>query len=107
MKDNIRGEESPNFTNANGDSVAIVVGPTASETEACLLAILQEEHQEAAKLLAEEVHREVTFDRELSEEIPELPNDVDYSQLGVWIDPIGGYFAKIIKNSVFFKGLVP
>uniref|UniRef100_A0A1I8MXV0 Inositol monophosphatase n=1 Tax=Musca domestica TaxID=7370 RepID=A0A1I8MXV0_MUSDO len=107
MKDNIRGEESPNFTNANGDSVAIVVGPTASETEACLLAILQEEHQEAAKLLAEEVHREVTFDRELSEEIPELPNDVDYSQLGVWIDPIDATAEYISGDTMFtnFPGI--
>ncbi|XP_061390670.1 inositol polyphosphate 1-phosphatase-like [Musca vetustissima] len=107
MKDNIRGEESPNFTNANGENIAIVVGPTATETEACLLAILQEEHQEAAKILAEEVHRQVTFDKELNEEIPELPNDVDYSQLGVWIDPIDATAEYISGDTMFtnFPGI--
>ncbi|XP_073815576.1 inositol polyphosphate 1-phosphatase-like isoform X3 [Musca autumnalis] len=106
MKDNIRGEESPNFTNANGESVAIVVGPTVEETESCLLAILQEEHQVAAKILAEEVHRDV-FDKGLSEEIPELPNDVDYSKLGVWIDPIDATAEYISGDTMFtnFPGI--
>lgn len=91
MKDNIRGEESPSFTNSHGESVAITVGSTCEETEACLLAILHDEQAEAAKILANEVHREIAYDKEISEEIPELTNDVDYSQLGVWIDPIGRY----------------
>lgn len=89
MKDNIRGEESPTFKNSQGESVDIVVGATEAETSECLLQILETQHQEAANILAQEVHRNVTFDRELHEDLPELPNDVDYSKLGIWIDPIG------------------
>ncbi|GBP16201.1 Inositol polyphosphate 1-phosphatase [Eumeta japonica] len=60
----------------------------AEDTADCLLQILQPEHQEAATLLAQEVHRTIKFDKELPDELPELPNEVDYSQFGVWIDPI-------------------
>ncbi|XP_013101786.2 inositol polyphosphate 1-phosphatase [Stomoxys calcitrans] len=108
MKDNIRGEESPNFTNANGESIAIAVGPGASETESCLLAILHNGHEEAARILATEVHREIAFDQEQPEEIPELPNDaVDYTNLGVWIDPIDATAEYISGDTMFtnFPGI--
>uniref|UniRef100_A0A1I8QDY7 Inositol polyphosphate 1-phosphatase n=1 Tax=Stomoxys calcitrans TaxID=35570 RepID=A0A1I8QDY7_STOCA len=108
MKDNIRGEESPNFTNANGESIAIAVGPGAGETESCLLAILHNGHEEAARILATEVHREIAFDQEQPEEIPELPNDaVDYTNLGVWIDPIDATAEYISGDTMFtnFPGI--
>lgn len=89
MKDNIKGEESPTFKNANEETVAITVGSTQTETVECLLQILHADHQDAANILATEVHRNINYDKELHEDIPELPNDVDYSQLGIWIDPIG------------------
>lgn len=89
MKENIKGEESPTFKNSQDESVPIVVGDSKTETFDCLLQILQAEYQEAANILSQEVHRNVTYDKELHEDLPEIPNDVDYSQLGVWIDPIG------------------
>lgn len=94
MKDNIKGEESPSFTNASGESVTIAVGTSEEETAICLLQILRDDHQEAANALAAEVHRSISIDKELHEDIPELPNDTDYSKLGIWIDPIGKNFLK-------------
>lgn len=89
MKANIKGEESPTFKNSQDESVAIVVGEDVSATAECLLQILQADYQQAAQILAEEVHRCVEFDKEIHEDLPDLPNDVDYGQLGIWIDPIG------------------
>ncbi|XP_065363805.1 inositol polyphosphate 1-phosphatase [Calliphora vicina] len=107
MKENIKGEESSTFKNAEDESVAIVVGANETETADCLLQILQTQHQEAAQILAEEVHRSVEFDKELHEDFPELPNDVDYSQLGIWIDPIDATAEYISGDTMFtnFPGI--
>ncbi|XP_075147805.1 inositol polyphosphate 1-phosphatase [Haematobia irritans] len=108
MKEHIQGEESPHFTNANGESVGIIVGPTQDDTESCLLAILRNGHEEAARILAAEVHREITFDQEQPEDIPDLPDDdVDYTNLGVWIDPIDATAEYISGDTMFtnFPGI--
>ncbi|KAM7359319.1 inositol polyphosphate 1-phosphatase-like isoform 2-T6 [Cochliomyia hominivorax] len=107
MKNNIKGEESPNFKNSQNEIVAIVVGENVSDTAECLLQILQSDYQEAAQILAEEVHRNVEFDKQLHEDLPELPNDVDYSQLGIWIDPIDATAEYISGDTIFtnFPGI--
>ncbi|KAI8129919.1 hypothetical protein FF38_03398 [Lucilia cuprina] len=107
MKENIKGEESPSFKNSQDENVPIVVGADVTETVECLLQILQAQHQEAAHILAEEVHRSVEFDKVLHEDLPELPNDVDYSQLGIWIDPIDATAEYISGDTIFtnFPGI--
>ncbi|XP_054726265.1 inositol polyphosphate 1-phosphatase [Anastrepha obliqua] len=104
MRDAIKGEESPNFTNADGESTVIVVGETAEETAQCLAAIL---NVEAAEVLAGEVHRDVAYEEALLGEIPVLPPDLDYSNLGIWIDPIDGTAEYISGDSIFtdFPGI--
>jgi len=88
MKDAILGEESPNFTNQLGESVTIAVGATEEDTAASLQAVLSG-HEDAASALATEVHRDVSFSSEKLGEIAQLPDELDYGNLGIWIDPIG------------------
>lgn len=88
MREAILGEESPSFTNKLGEKVTIVVGDTEDETAACLGAVLGE-HKVAADALAAEVHQKVNFDNAKLGDIPELPAELDCSNLGIWIDPIG------------------
>ncbi|XP_018790935.1 PREDICTED: inositol polyphosphate 1-phosphatase [Bactrocera latifrons] len=104
MREAINGEESPNFTNADGESVTIAVSETAEETAQCLGAIL---NVEAAEVLANEVHREVIYEEALLGEIPTLPEDLDYGNLGIWIDPIDGTAEYISGDSIFtdFPGI--
>ncbi|XP_036322736.1 inositol polyphosphate 1-phosphatase [Rhagoletis pomonella] len=104
MREGIKGEESPNFTNVEGESVTIVVGETAEETAQCLAAIL---NAEAAEILASEVHRDVAYEEEVLGEIPALPADLDYSNLGIWIDPIDGTAEYISGDTIFtdFPGI--
>lgn len=87
MRESILGEESTHFTNKLGQEITIAVGDTAVETAAGLEAVL-DGHSKAAEALAAEVHRSVDYDTTL-ENIPELPESLDYSNLGIWIDPIG------------------
>ena len=58
MKDNIFGEESNTFTNTSGECVRIELKGTVEGT-ASLLEKVRVGHSAAAKLLAEEVHREM------------------------------------------------
>lgn len=114
MREAINGEESPNFTNVDGESVTIAVGETAEETAQCLGAILNGiviffiltlpyvniilPAVEAAEVLANEVHREVIYEEALLGEIPALPEDLDYGNLGIWIDPIGKFSFTYYKK---------
>uniref|UniRef100_A0A1A9WHT0 Inositol polyphosphate 1-phosphatase n=1 Tax=Glossina brevipalpis TaxID=37001 RepID=A0A1A9WHT0_9MUSC len=107
MLENIQGEESPSFANATGKAVKIYVGATEEETTECLLQVLQSEYEDAAKALALEVHRVVEFHKELHEDLPQLPPEIDYKQFGVWIDPIDATAEYISGDTMFtnFPGI--
>ncbi|XP_017117523.1 inositol polyphosphate 1-phosphatase [Drosophila elegans] len=106
MQDAILGEESPNFTNKLGESVTIAVGSSEEDTSSCLLAVLSG-HEGAANALAKEVHQEVNFTSEKLGEIPQLPDDLDYANLGIWIDPIDATAEYISGDTMFtdFPGI--
>ncbi|XP_034487106.1 inositol polyphosphate 1-phosphatase [Drosophila innubila] len=106
MRDAIQGEESPNFTNKLGDKVTIVVGDTEDETSACLGAVLGD-HKAAANALAAGVHQKVVYHNDKLGDIPELPADIDYSNLGIWIDPIDATAEYISGDTIFtnFPGI--
>ncbi|KAH8250888.1 hypothetical protein KR038_009572 [Drosophila bunnanda] len=106
MHETILGEESPNFTNKLGESVTIAVGAGEEETAACLEAVLSG-HEGAAKALASDVHRVVNFESEKLGEIPELPKELDYANLGIWIDPIDATAEYISGDTMFtdFPGI--
>ncbi|KAH8360080.1 hypothetical protein KR093_010642 [Drosophila rubida] len=107
MRQAIQGEESPNFTNKLGQKVTIAVGNTSAETAACLSSVLGGDHQNASEALAAEVHRKVAYDNVMLGDIPELPAAMDYSNLGIWIDPIDATAEYISGDTVFtnFPGI--
>ncbi|XP_060647657.1 LOW QUALITY PROTEIN: inositol polyphosphate 1-phosphatase [Drosophila nasuta] len=107
MRDAIQGEESPNFTNHLGQKVTIAVGDNEAATAACLSAVLGDDHQTASNSLAAEVHRKVVYDNAKLADIPELPAKLDYSNLGIWIDPIDATAEYISGDTVFtnFPGI--
>lgn len=70
-----------------GETVSVEIDETAEGTADCLEKVL-DGNRTAAEVLAEEVHREVDYSDTVGE-IPDLPDDVDYADIGVWIDPIG------------------
>ncbi|KMZ03689.1 inositol polyphosphate 1-phosphatase [Drosophila simulans] len=106
MQDAILGEESPNFNNQLGESVTIAVGATEEDTAACLQAVLSG-HEDAASALATEVHRDVSFSSEKLGEIAQLPDELDYGNLGLWIDPIDATAEYISGDTMFtdFPGI--
>lgn len=100
MKNNIKGEEDSTFTNSSGDKVTIQVYDDLESTCKCIETVL-DGNTAAAKLLTEEVHKKVTIECELPEEIT---LNLDVNKLGMWIDPIDAtveYIKAIHKDSRF------
>ncbi|EAA13432.4 AGAP001047-PB [Anopheles gambiae str. PEST] len=97
LRDNIRGEENAKFTNTAGESIIVSVTDDPGNTTKALEKILNGDKVSAAALV-DEVYREVEIDFE-SLELPtdSIPLDNDWSQLGIWIDPIDGT-AEYIKG---------
>lgn len=84
---NIRGEENSSFSNALGETAVVRVSDDPAETLESLLPLLAG-NTATAELLTQEVHRDVVA--ELDDEIPDLPMEgFNYSQIGIWVDPIG------------------
>lgn len=90
MRKNIKGEEKARFTNSLGETAVIEIFDSVAQTSECLLKVLDGDSV-AANLLAEEVHKIVNAEMP---DIPELPDGLNYSNMGIWIDPIG----KIINE---------
>lgn len=84
----VQGEENNTFSNAMGESIVVEVCPTIEETTQLLAKVMGSDIA-TAELLANEVHKDVQcLDIPM---IAELPSDfdIDISDLGIWIDPIG------------------
>ncbi|KAM9368173.1 inositol polyphosphate 1-phosphatase [Phaethornis superciliosus] len=85
LQGHIHGEESNEFRNTQGDTVALRVCATPGDTAALLLSVL-EPQRVAAELLAAAVHQEVEVgDTELAGVTLSIPPQ----DLAIWIDPIG------------------
>uniref|UniRef100_A0A2M4AJ73 Putative bisphosphate 3'-nucleotidase bpnt1/inositol polyphosphate 1-phosphatase n=1 Tax=Anopheles triannulatus TaxID=58253 RepID=A0A2M4AJ73_9DIPT len=97
LRDNIRGEENSKFTNKAGDSVTLTVTDEQANTIETLQKVFAGD-DEVVMALVEEVYREVELDME-SLELPSdlVPLDNEWSELGVWIDPIDAT-AEYIKG---------
>lgn len=88
LRDNIRGEENPKFTNASGESIIVTVTDDKNETIESIQKILNGD-KVAALRLVEEVYKEIEIDLDkwqIPDESISLDNDI--SDLGIWIDPI-------------------
>ncbi|XP_052872337.1 inositol polyphosphate 1-phosphatase [Anopheles cruzii] len=97
LRDNIRGEENAKFTNKAGDSVTVTVTDDQLKTTKTLEKIFAPDN-DVVVTLVNEVYREVELDLE-SLELPSdsIPLDNDWSELGIWIDPIDAT-AEYIKG---------
>lgn len=87
MKENIKGEESNVFCNALGERISVEKLESSTQTAELLSKVLNDD-PEAAHLLAEEVHRDLTID-DVATQRPDVEISLNYAKLGVWIDPIG------------------
>ncbi|XP_055615774.1 inositol polyphosphate 1-phosphatase [Toxorhynchites rutilus septentrionalis] len=88
LRENIRGEENPNFTNSIGESITVTVTDDMNETIVSLQKVLNGD-EVAARRLADEVYRDIVvdFDKwQIPDESVTLDNDL--TELGIWIDPI-------------------
>jgi len=86
LKSSILGEESNKFTNKVGNSLTVEVKETMEETKELLVKVL-DNNETAARLLAVQVHAEVSLDSTTFEgEACDL--ECNLSDLAVWIDPI-------------------
>ncbi|KAM9214417.1 inositol polyphosphate 1-phosphatase [Leptosomus discolor] len=84
LRGHIHGEESNEFRNGQGETVAVRVCATPGDTAALLLSVLEPERA-AAELLAAAVHRDVAVgDAELAGVVLSIPPE----ELAIWIDPI-------------------
>ncbi|XP_071451619.1 inositol polyphosphate 1-phosphatase isoform X2 [Hetaerina americana] len=81
----IKGEENNTFTNTLGESITVEVKECSGDTSSMLCKVL-DGNENAANLLAAEVHREIHLEEDFSRlsDCPQLP----INQLGIWIDPI-------------------
>lgn len=86
MKENIKGEESNVFCNALGERISVEKLESSTQTAELLSKVLNDD-PEAAHLLAEEVHRDLTID-DVATQRPDVEISLNYAKLGVWIDPI-------------------
>lgn len=87
LSNSIRGEESNIFRNKLGETICVEVKATQDQTSALLEKVLNGDKQ-AAELLALEVHKDIEIDT-IRTVAPRGDFDIDLSNLGVWIDPIG------------------
>ncbi|NXE17293.1 INPP phosphatase, partial [Lophotis ruficrista] len=84
LRGHIHGEESNEFRNAQGETVAVRVCATPGDTAALLLSVLEPERA-AAELLAAAAHGDVALgDAELAGVALGIPP----RDLAIWIDPI-------------------
>ncbi|NXL69091.1 INPP phosphatase, partial [Chordeiles acutipennis] len=85
LQGHIHGEESNEFKNGQGETVAVQVCATPGDTAALLLSVLEPERA-AAELLAAAVHQDVTLE---DAEVAKVTLNIPPQDLAIWIDPIG------------------
>jgi len=86
LQTSVMGEESNKFTNKLGNSLTVEVKETMEETKELLLEVL-DNNETAAKLLAHQVHAEVSLNTTTFEG-QDGDLECNLNDLAVWIDPI-------------------
>lgn len=90
LRNNIHGEESNQFTNSLGTSVNLEVTSNQQQTRTLLADVLNG-NEKAAAVLSEEVHRAISLSGPEKDDILALPDlELNWENLGIWIDPIDG-----------------
>ncbi|KAK9879364.1 hypothetical protein WA026_004212 [Henosepilachna vigintioctopunctata] len=108
LESRIRGEESNVFCNTLGEKITVEIKESQEDT-ADLLATVLNGNNDAAVLLAEEVHKSVSLEEINTIRCPEYFS-LDIDRLGIWIDPIDStseYIRAVDKdqNDVKISGL--
>ncbi|KAK5650036.1 hypothetical protein RI129_001065 [Pyrocoelia pectoralis] len=87
LKDSIKGEEDNLFCNTIGEKIIVQVQSDVALTANLLQTVLNDDNV-AAKLLAEEVHKSISLE-DVDVSLNNIKDvELDYRQLGIWIDPI-------------------
>jgi inositol polyphosphate 1-phosphatase len=108
MQEHVFGEESNKFTDKNGRTFVVTVGPTISDTVKSISQVLVS-HEKEVLALAQTIHKPVN----VPDRVNAISNDVliDDSNIGIWIDPIDGTneyvkgAAGVDDNGVYSNGL--
>lgn len=89
LADAVKGEENNVFSNTLGETITVEVGSSLEKTAELLRKVLDDDPT-AAELLSREVHKDIMLN-DVAIESKNLPTDfeIDISDLGIWIDPIG------------------
>ncbi|XP_063788811.1 inositol polyphosphate 1-phosphatase [Pseudophryne corroboree] len=105
LENNVRGEESNEFTNELGETIIVRVCPTEEETKSLLQKVL-DNNEAAAGALAHVVHQEVVV---TDKSIDGVTVSIPQSNIAVWVDPIDSTY-QYIKGSADIqphKGIYP
>jgi inositol polyphosphate 1-phosphatase len=89
LVDAVKGEENNIFSNKLGETIIVEICSTSEKTAELLRRVLDDD-QATAELLSKEVHRHIVL-TDLTIDSKNIPTDfeIDISDLGIWIDPIG------------------
>ena len=105
LRPHIYGEESTQFTNGQNQTITVRVCDT-EEATAALLAVVMDDNERAAQLLAHAVHQPLEFSPlPESDRLKQFPLNI--AKLGVWIDPIGEYMLVAVINSLLIPPFPP
>ena len=105
LANNIFGEESNKFTNKIGESVELTIQENENETKWLLKTVLND-NEEAAELLAKEVHCDIPTNKHVKLDID---LELDAADIGIWIDPIDAtsQYIKGGDEGVIADGYLP
>jgi inositol polyphosphate 1-phosphatase len=87
LSESIFGEESNKFTNKLGESLVVSVQADENATKVLLTKVLND-NEEAAQLLAKQVHTEICMDVNVTPDHEKDDECFDIDDIGIWIDPI-------------------
>ena len=101
----VKGEENNVFSNTLGETITVEVCSSSEKTAELLRKVLDDD-QVTADLLSREVHREIVL-TDVAVHSRDIPTDfdIDISDLGIWIDPIGMF--DLFPYSFYFKIIFP
>merc|ERR1711892_6706 len=83
LSDSIFGEESNKFTNKLGESLVVSVQADENATKVLLTKVLND-NDDAAKLLAKQVHAEISLNETQTPKIEDAQESFDIDDIGIW-----------------------
>lgn len=96
----MKGEEDNTFSNTLDETIYVEIQEDVEGTANLLKKVLNGD-EKAAKLLATEVHKDISIDdvNASNDNIPEA-FELDCTNLAIWIDPIGKLFLFYLQSCI-------